>query len=212
MGRKTIILREDQFNEICGTNTAYLDNDNDYKQDGTLTTKAAGAVSDSNGEKRYSEPITGDEWSDEMTPETLWHILFSNGGHGLLGHWGSGMRPYMVNESNSELEGHNFNGASYTKWTTDKSKYKDELEKDRLNNASPEKIANDLSAFNTADKILKAQTGPIKQRKENMMKLGMANQFQKPGGHKNSGNGKRHSSKITEVPNVGTGVISYNNE
>jgi hypothetical protein len=98
MGRKTIILREDQFNEICGTNTAYLDNNNDYAEDGTVTTKAAGAVSDSNGEKEYSEPITGKEWGHEMAPETLFALLFRNGGHGLWGHWGSGLRAKELTE------------------------------------------------------------------------------------------------------------------
>jgi len=39
MSRKTLILREDQFNEICGTNTAYLDNPGDYTEDGLTTTK-----------------------------------------------------------------------------------------------------------------------------------------------------------------------------
>ena len=101
MGRKTIILREDQFNEICGTNTAYLDND-DYAEDGTVTTKAAGAVSDSNGEKEYSKPITGKEWGHELAPETLFALLFRNGGHGLWGHWGSGLRARELTE---EIDG-----------------------------------------------------------------------------------------------------------
>ncbi len=98
MGRKTIILREDQFNEICGTNTAYLDNNNDYAEDGTVTTKAAGAVSDGNGEKEYSKPITGKEWGHELAPETLFALLFRNGGHGLWGHWGSGLRAKELTE------------------------------------------------------------------------------------------------------------------
>ena len=98
MSRKTIILREDQFNEICGTNTAYFDNSNDYAEDGTTTVKAAGAVSDDNGEKEYSDPVTGKEWGHELAPETLFALLFRNGGHGLWGHWGSGLRSKYLSE------------------------------------------------------------------------------------------------------------------
>lgn len=102
MGRKTIILTENQFNEICGTNTAYLDNSNDYAEDGTTTTKAGGAVADSNGEKKYSEPMTTDDYSHMLAPETLFALLFRNGGHGLWGHWGSGLR---ANNLTEEAEG-----------------------------------------------------------------------------------------------------------
>lgn len=101
MKRKTIILREDQFNEICGTNMAYLDNSNDYKEDGTVTTKAAGAVSDGDGEKEYSEPMTGDDYSHMLAPETLFALLFRNGGHGLWGHWGTGLRAKELTEENT---------------------------------------------------------------------------------------------------------------
>lgn len=92
MKRKTLILTENQFNEICGTNTAYLDNSNSYAEDGLTTTKTGGAVSDSNGEKEYSEPLTTDDYAHELAPETLFALLFRNGGHGLWGHWGSGLR------------------------------------------------------------------------------------------------------------------------
>ena len=112
MSRKTLILREDQFNEICGTNTAYLDNPGDYTEDGLTTTKTAGAVSDSNGEKEYSNPLTTDDYAHELAPETLFALLFRNGGHGLWGNWGSGLRAKeltegkkKLQESNSELEG-----------------------------------------------------------------------------------------------------------
>ena len=99
MSRKTLILREDQFNEICGTNTAYLDNDNDYAEDGLTTTKTSGAASDSNGEKEYSDPLTTDDYAHELAPETLFALLFRNGGHGLWGHWGSGLRAKELTES-----------------------------------------------------------------------------------------------------------------
>lgn len=98
MSRKTLILREDQFNEICGTNTAYLDNSNDYAEDGLTTTKTGGAVSDSNGEKEYSDPLTTDDYAHELAPETLFALLFRNGGHGLWGHWGSGLRARELTE------------------------------------------------------------------------------------------------------------------
>lgn len=104
MGRKTLILTENQFNEICGTNTAYFDNASDYAEDGTTTVKAAGAVSDSNGEKEYSEPVTGKEWGHELAPETLFALLFRNGGNGLWGHWGSGLRANTLNGFDNEFE------------------------------------------------------------------------------------------------------------
>lgn len=103
MGRKTIILTENQFNEICGTNTAYLDNQSDYADDGTLHTRTDGAVSDGNGEKYYSEPPTGDDLSDMMAPETLWALLFRNGGEGLWGHWGSGLRSEVLDGFGKEF-------------------------------------------------------------------------------------------------------------
>ena len=128
MSRKTLILREDQFNEICGTNTAYLDNPGDYTEDGLTTTKTAGAVSDSNGEKEYSNPLTTDDYAHELAPETLFALLFRNGGHGLWGNWGSGLRAKeltegkkKLQESNSELEGRTWNGVSYTNLTTKKT-------------------------------------------------------------------------------------------
>lgn len=101
MGRKTLILRRDQLDEICGTNTAYLDNSSDYAEDGLTTTKAGGAVSDSNGEKEYSDPLTTDDYAHELAPETLFALLFRNGGHGLWGHWGSGLRAKELTEENT---------------------------------------------------------------------------------------------------------------
>ena len=105
MGRKTIILTENQFNEICGTNTAYLDNPGDYTKDGTLHMRTDGAVSDSyGGRENYSEPPTTDDIADTMAPETLFAILFRNGGHGLWGHWGSGLRASTVDGFNSNFD------------------------------------------------------------------------------------------------------------
>lgn len=106
MGRKTLILRRDQLDEICGTNTAYLDNSNDYAEDGLTTTKAGGAVSDSNGEKEYSDPLTTDDYAHELAPETLFALLFRNGGHGLWGHWGSGLRANTLDGFDNEFEYH----------------------------------------------------------------------------------------------------------
>ena len=106
MGRKTLILRRDQLDEICGTNTAYLDNSSDYAEDGLTTTKAGGAVSDSNGEKEYSDPLTTDDYAHELAPETLFALLFRNGGHGLWGHWGSGLRANTLDGFDNEFECH----------------------------------------------------------------------------------------------------------
>ena len=106
MGRKTLILRRDQLDEICGTNTAYLDNSSDYAEDGLTTTKAGGAVSDSNGEKEYSDPLTTDDYAHELAPETLFALLFRNGGHGLWGHWGSGLRANTLDGFDNEFEYH----------------------------------------------------------------------------------------------------------
>ena len=208
MGRKTIILREDQFNEICGTNTAYFDNNSDYAEDGTVTTKAAGAVSDSNGEKEYSEPITGKEWGHEMAPETLFALLFRNGGNGLWGHWGSGLRARELTESNHELEGRSWNGDSYTNLTTKKTELKKQLDALVKQNAPAKQIQSVKSALAGVCAILNRETGAIKGRKTAMKNLGFNNQFQKAGGQKESGNGKAHSKK-TKDPNVGTGYISY---
>ena len=104
MGRKTIILREDQFNEICGINAAYLDNSSDYAEDGLTTTKTGGAVSNSEGQKEYSEPMTTDDYAHELAPETLFALLFRNGGHGLWGHWGSGLRAKELTEENAGVK------------------------------------------------------------------------------------------------------------
>ena len=314
MGRKTIILREDQFNEICGTNTAYLDNNNDYKEDGLTTTKTAGAVADFNGEKEYSDPVTGKDMSHEMAPETLWALLFRNGGHGLWGHWGTGLRAkelteenvgrnhvdldrindwffdyqlfregkttysfrsrrrlsngsdvlheflsfvdpsdigikwkfegskafakrdydgaeIMVdadgndgsdiktvtvtsisngelNESNSELEGRSWNGNSYTNLTTKKTELKKQLDDLVRQNAPKQQIQSVKSALAGVCAILNRETGAIKGRKTAMKNLGFNNQFQKAGGHRESGNGKAHTKK-TKDPNVGTGYITY---
>ena len=104
MSRKTIILREDQFNEICGVNTAYLDNSSDYAEDGLTTTKTGGAVSNGEGQKEYSEPMTTDDYAHELAPETLFALLFRNGGHGLWGHWGSGLRTKELTESKKKLQ------------------------------------------------------------------------------------------------------------
>lgn len=312
MSRKTIILTENQFNEICGTNTAYLDNSSDYKEDGTTTTKAVGAVSDDNGEKSYSEPVTGKDLSHEMAPETLFALLFRNGGHGLWGHWGSGLRakeltegiggPMNINmdeldgpifdyelfengdanyyfttdepltnnsatmeeflgkieykdrsinwefdgsqafatredgseiqldasgdgdftnhvvtvtngkkkleESNSELEGRTWNGQSYTNLTTKKTELKRQLNALLQQHAPEEQIKKVKAAYMGVCSILSRETGAIKGRKTAMKNLGFNNQFQKAGGHKESGNGKAHSKK-TKDPNVGTGYITY---
>ena len=208
MGRKTIILREDQFNEICGMNATYLDNSNDYAEDGTVTTKAAGAVSDSDGEKNYSKPVTGKEWGHELAPETLFALLFRNGGHGLWGHWGSGLRAKELNESNSELEGRTWNGESYTNLTTKKTELKKELDALVKQNAPEEKIKSVKAAYMGVCSILNRETGAIKGRKTAMKNLGFNNQFQKAGGSKESGNGNAHSKKVKD-PNVGTGYITY---
>lgn len=315
MNRKTIILTENQFNEICGTNTAYLDNSSDYKEDGTTTTKAVGAVSDDNGEKSYSEPVTGKDLSHEMAPETLFALLFRNGGHGLWGHWGTGLRakelteeiapaydvdveeeiyykalnclrktdfrydenlPELIEdameilsgrkqdslvgpkevkwyedadvikaakmvvklvmkkidyeyyweqytgtrlpgldegkkklqESNSELEGRTWNGQSYTNLTTKKTELKRQLNALLQQHAPEEQIKKVKAAYMGVCSILSRETGAIKGRKTAMKNLGFNNQFQKAGGHKESGNGKAHSKK-TKDPNVGTGYITY---
>ena len=264
MGRKTIILTENQFNEICGTNTAYLDNDTDYAEDGTVTVKAAGAVSNSEGEKEYSRPITGKEMSHEMAPETLWSLLFRNGGHGLWGHWGTGLRTteldgvdsafedefddaddedevvYRITdddeeddakrkyfndadleylfEDNSELRDRSWrldldNGGmkktySYTNLTTKKTDLKKKLDDLVRQNAPKEQIRRVKSAYAAVCRVLDRETGMIKTRKTVRKNAGMANQFQKAGGSKESGNGKAHSKKVKD-PNVGTGFITY---
>ena len=218
-------MREDQFNEICGTNTAYLDNPGDYAEDGLTTTKTAGAVSDSNGEKEYSEPLTTDDYAHELAPETLFALLFRNGGHGLWGHWGSGLRAKeltegkkKLQESNGELEDRTWRldldgdglkkTYSYTNLTTKKTELKQLLAQLVQQNAPKQQIQRVKSALAGVCAILDRETGAIKQRKTNRKNLGFANQFQKEGGTKNSGNGKAHSKKIKD-PNVGTGYITY---
>ena len=215
MSRKTLILREDQFNEICGTNTAYLDNSSDYAEDGLTKTQTGGAVSDSNGEKEYSEPLTTDDYAHELAPETLFALLFRNGGHGLWGHWGSGLRAKelteskkKLQESNSELEGRSWNGDSYTNLTTKKTELKKQLDFLVQQNAPDEQIQRVKSALAGVCSILDRETGAIKGRKTARKNMGFENQFQKAGGSKNSGNGKAHSKKIKD-PNVGTGYITY---
>ena len=225
MSRKTLILREDQFNEICGTNTAYLDNPGDYTEDGLTTTKTAGAVSDSNGEKEYSDPLTTDDYAHELAPETLFALLFRNGGHGLWGHWGSGLRAKeltegkkKLQESNGELEDRTWRldldgdglkkTYSYTNLTTKKTELKQLLAQLVQQNAPKQQIQRVKSALAGVCRVLDRETGAIKQRKTNRKNLGFANQFQKEGGTKNSGNGKAHSKKIKD-PNVGTGYITY---
>lgn len=240
MKRKTLILREDQFNEICGLNTSYLDNPSDFAKDGTTQIRTDGAVSDSFGGKEdYSDPMTGDDYSDSMAPETLWAVLFRNGGHGLWGHWGSGMRTSHLSgvdkaftdefeddevynnfpddenfrkeldESNSELEGRSWNGNSYTNLTTKKTQYKQQLAAMRNSNAPAQQIKRVQAAYNAVSGVLNRETGAIKARKTARKNMGMPNQFQKPGGSKNSGNGKAHTRKKTIDPNVGTGFITY---
>ena len=225
MSRKTLILREDQFNEICGTNTAYLDNPNDYAEDGLTTTKTGGAISDSNGEKTYSDPLTTDDYAHELAPETLFALLFRNGGHGLWGHWGSGLRAReltegkkKLQESNGELEDRTWGldldndgqkkTYSYTNLTTKKTELKQLLAQLVQQNAPKQQIQRVKSALAGVCRVLDRETGAIKQRKTNRKNLGFANQFQKEGGTKNSGNGKAHSKK-TKDPNVGTGYITY---
>ena len=225
MSRKTIILREDQFNEICGVNTAYLDNSSDYAEDGLTTTKTGGAVSNGEGQKEYSEPMTTDDYAHELTPETLFALLFRNGGHGLWGHWGSGLRAKelteskkKLQESNSELEDRTWRldldndglkkTYSYTNLTTKKTELKQLLAQLVQQNAPKQQIQRVKSALAGVCRVLDRETGAIKQRKTNRKNLGFANQFQKEGGTKNSGNGKAHSKK-TKDPNVGTGYITY---
>lgn len=316
MSRKTIILREDQFNEICGVNTAYLDNSSDYAKDGLTTTKTGGAVSNGEGQKEYSEPMTTDDYAHELAPETLFALLFRNGGHGLWGHWGSGLRArelteeidseseweeklfykclsYLkktefgnntnllgdtlyevidrvknddrfnkfdfkkqvniviretmkkidyeyyweeysgqplpgldgifegkkkLQESNGELEDRTWRldldndgqkkTYSYTNLTTKKTELKQLLTQLVQQNAPEKQIQRVKSALAGVCRVLDRETGAIKQRKTNRKNLGFANQFQKEGGTKNSGNGKAHSKK-TKDPNVGTGYITY---
>lgn len=137
MGRKTLILRRDQLDEICGTNTAYLDNSSDYAEDGLTTTKAGGAVSDSNGEKEYSDPLTTDDYAHELAPETLFALLFRNGGHGLWGHWGSGLRANTLDGFDNEFEYHDGwdDGDESNEW---EDEYNDE-EKD-FDESDPDEI------------------------------------------------------------------------
>ena len=224
MSRKALILREDQFNEICGTNTAYLDNPGDYTEDGLTRTKTSGAVSDSEGEKEYSDPLTTDDYAHELAPETLFALLFRNGGHGLWGHWGSGLRAKeltedkkKLQESNGELEDRTWRldldndgqkkTYSYTNLTTKKTELKQLLIQLVQQNAPKQQIQRVKSALAGVCRVLDRETGAIKQRKTNRKNLGFANQFQKEGGNKNSGNGKAHS--IKKDPNVGTGYITY---
>ena len=225
MSRKTLILREDQFNEICGTNTAYLDNPGDYAEDGLTTTKTGGAVSDSNGEKEYSDPLTTDDYAHELAPETLFALLFRNGGHGLWGHWGSGLRAKeltegkkKLQESNGELEDRTWRldldndglkkTYSYTNLTSKKTELKQLLAQLVQQNAPKQQIQRVKSALAGVCRVLDRETGAIKQRKTKRKNMGFENQFQKAGGTKNSGNGKAHSKKIKD-PNVGTGYITY---
>ena len=225
MSRKTIILREDQFNEICGVNTAYLDNSSDYAEDGLTTTKTGGAVSNGEGQKEYSEPMTTDDYAHELAPETLFALLFRNGGHGLWGHWGSGLRAKelteskkKLQESNGELEDRTWRldldndglkkTYSYTNLTTKKTELKQLLVQLVQQNAPKQQIQRVKSALAGVCRVLDRETGAIKQRKTNRKNLGFENQFQKAGGKKNSGNGKAHSKK-TKDPNVGTGYITY---
>ena len=337
MARKTIILTESQFNEICGANTAYLDNQSDYAKDGTIHMRTDGAAGNGEGDEYYSKPPTTDDIADSMAPETLFALLFRNGGHGLWGHWGSGLRAdelegfdkkfpdtdddkdheyvvsmnesggeygqnsynldemdsvtdydlfnngdaayyfttdepsannsdtmsrfldmieetdgktewsidgsqafarrpdgteieidaagngdftshmvnvtvlgnRMVKESNSELEGRQWNGNSYTNLTTKKTQYKQMLNQLVKSGAPKQQIKRVKAAYMGVCSILDRETGAIKNRKNTLKNLGMPNQFQKPGGGKGSGNGKAHTRKKQTDPNVGTGYITY---
>lgn len=231
MGRKTIILSESQFNEICGANTAYLDNQSDYAKDGTIHMRTDGATSNGDGGEYYSKPQTTDDIADSMAPETLFALLFRNGGNGLWGHWGSGLRAdelesfdkkfpdtddedeheYVVSlsESNSDLENRKWNGNSYTNLTTKKTQYKQMLNQLVKSNAPKQQIKRVKAAYMGVCSILDRETGAIKAGKTARKNLGMANQFQKPGGSKKSGNGKAHTRKKQTDPNVGTGYITY---
>lgn len=220
MGRKTLILREDQFNEICGTNTAYLDNSGDYAEDGTVKTKAAGAVSDSNGEKKYSEPITTDDYAHTLAPETLFALLFRNGGHGLWGHWGSGLRANHLNESNSELEGNTYEldlgdgkkKHSYTSLTTEKHELEQEIQMLRMKgNLTPQEeteLEKKINRLYRINQKLGMETKRVKDSKRIKKDIyGQDNAFIKPHS-KDSKNGKAHTKKVKD-PNVGTGFITY---
>jgi hypothetical protein len=97
---------------------------------------------------------------------------------------------------------------SYTNLTTKKTELKQLLIQLVQQNAPKQQIQRVKSALAGICRVLDRETGAIKQRKTNRKNLGFANQFQKEGGKKNSGNGKAHSKKVKD-PNVGTGYITY---
>jgi len=123
-----------------------------------------------------------------------------------------------LQESNGELENRTWRldldndglkkTYSYTNLTTKKTDLKRLLVQLVQQNAPKQQIQRVKSALAGVCRVLDRETGAIKQRKTNRKNLGFANQFQKEGGTKNSGNGKAHSKKIKD-PNVGTGYITY---
>ena len=80
---------------------------------------------------------------------------------------------------------------------------------DLVQQNAPEEMINKVKAkYAAICRVLGRETGAIKGRKTAMKNLGFNNQFQKPGGSKDSVNGKAHSKKVKD-PNVGTGYITY---
>ena len=123
-----------------------------------------------------------------------------------------------LTESNGELEGRAWKldldndgmdkTYSYTDLTTKKTELKKKLI-DLVRQNAPEEMINKVKAkYAAICRVLGRETGAIKGRKTAMKNLGFNNQFQKPGGSKDSVNGKAHSKKVKD-PNVGTGYITY---
>lgn len=232
MGKKKIIISQKQLDEICGGNSAYLDNvENDFAQNGNNEVYTGDKL-----DNHDADPLTTDKLAKTMRRDSsLWG----------LGRYNKASTPIFLscskkewkeqalNESNSSLEGTNISisptterfitgkgaganavengGVSYTNATTIKSRMNKLQKQANAGDVAAQQKYNEMGGeefHKNIEKTLDDKTSIIQRDKENRSKnLNQQNVFQKPGGKKISGNGQAHSGKgntyVGQLPDNG---------
>lgn len=199
MSKKTLILSQEQLDEICGGDSSYLDGldgNDDMKNKYSLEISADGGVD--NG---YADPTTTDDYASDITNDWM------RGGANMHGYRAATIREMtkkewekeFLSEDNSMLQNANFGagngdkGKSYTNTTTTLSRLKKAEEK-AVTGATPYEKQKAARTVQTMKKnwgnidAAKAQYNAAKNNTQSIISS-------RPEGQRKKGNGKANEPK-----------------
>ena len=192
--KRKLILSQEQLDEICNGDSSYLDDlstnpdmcDDIHANEITV----GGGLVDG-----YGEPFTTDRVADTEAPKNgLWGLRMGRGDYTRVVEckkkdW---IKKHRLNEINQAIKGQNITatvGDGPDSYQITGSENKLNTQRYRA------ELAGDDEKVDAINKALDNRRRPVENRKKNLKDMGIENAYQKPGGKKDSGNGKAHTIK-----------------